>query len=237
MKTVFSKTGSHVSMIISFVVFVTFVVFLFFILQPSLGVGNEKEALLDSIETSLLDYMSSDLNIISAKINSGSGCVQLNGLASASGVIAAGDSLKIKSAGGEILNYELTSAGDLKIQNSAGNTFFKIYESDAISGSGAAIGACTASTYNLGLVRTEKKVFEKKITDAILLYQASYDQLKQDIGLTSGDFGFDFVYDNGTIISRGEPSQATGVSTKQSSFGYIDADMNIKQGSMVIKTW
>jgi len=232
-----NNKGSHVSMIISFVVFVTFVVFLFFILQPALNIDNEKEALLDSIEINLLDYVSSEINTVSIDISTGSSCVQFNGLDDASGVINAGDSLIVKDAGGNILDYELTSTGDLKIDNTEGNTFFKIYESNAIDQQETSLGSCTTSVYELGLVRTEEKIFEKNILGVVNDYQASYDQIRQNIGLTNGDFGFDFIYENGTIVSRGESSQTTGVYTKQSSFNYLDINLNNRQGSMVIKTW
>ena len=232
----FGKTGSHVSMIVSFVVFVTFIVFLFFILQPALNVGNEKDALLDSIEASLLDYLSSEINIISTSTTLESSCVQLNGLASASGVVDTGNYLIVKNENGNVLNYDWES-GNLKIQNTEGSNFFKIYESEAITSSESSIGICTPSQYNLGLVRTEEKIFEENIVNAISLYKSNYEQLKQNIELGTGDFGFDFVYDNGTIITSGETSQMTGVFTKQSSFVYLDTNLNRRHGNMVIKTW
>jgi len=232
----FGKTGSHVSMIVSFVVFVTFIVFLFFILQPALNVGNEKDALLDSIEASLLDYLSSEINIISTSTTLESSCVQLNGLASASGVVDTGNYLIVKNENGNVLNYDWES-GNLKIQNNEGSNFFKIYESSAIDSSETSIGGCTPSQYNLGLIRTEEKIFEENIVNAISLYKSNYEQLKQNIELGTGDFGFDFVYDNGTIITSGETSQMTGVFTKQSSFVYLDTNLNRRHGNMVIKTW
>ena len=226
-----SKTGSHVSMIISFVVFVTFIVFLFFILQPALNVGDEKDAFLDSIETGLLGYLSSELNTISIKSNQAGNCVQLSGLEGVN------SSLIVKNANGDVLNYDWISAGNLKIENDGVNKFFKIYESYAISPQETSIGSCTPVEYTFGLIKTEEKIFEKNILDAMTLYQTNYDQLRQNIGLVTGDFGFDFVYENGTILSKGESAQTAGVSTKQSSFNYLDANLNNLQGNMVIKTW
>ena len=235
------KRGSHVGVVISFVVFITFLIFMFLIIQPSLSIGAEKQTVLESIEINFLDYLSS--NLTSASVNddlaTGASCVQFNNFASGNGVINDGDKLIVKNSNGNILGYDWIS-GNLNIDKFTNEeNFFKVYSSTTIQSEGSSPSGCavvSGGEYSFGLIKTEKRIFEKNILDAFSLYQTNYSLLKQNIDF-AGDFGFDFVHDNGTIISTGEPSQTVGIYTKRVSFNYLNTNLDSQTGSLIIKTW
>ncbi len=237
-----NRTGSHVSMIVSFAVFITFLVFLFIILRPSLVVDEEKFAL-DNSGALFIEYLSSNLTTASINVNSGvtitGSCLQFNGLTNASGIITTGDSLIVKNSNGDLLNYHWQT-NDLEVENNGVNRFFKIYQSDIIGLLGIDQSNCAIieeNQYTLGLTKTEKRIFVKNITNAVNLYRTNYALLKQKIGISSGEFGFDFTYDNGTILSVGDNNQKTNTFAKKFLVNYLDASLNSNAGSITIKIW
>ena len=55
------KKGSHVGVMLSFVIFITFVVFLFVIFESKINFFQDKESYLEFIEKALLEKFDSDL--------------------------------------------------------------------------------------------------------------------------------------------------------------------------------
>ncbi len=58
-----NKRGSHVGMMISFVIFITFLVFLYSILQPVIKTRQDKELVLDSLKTELLNMLNETTSV------------------------------------------------------------------------------------------------------------------------------------------------------------------------------
>jgi hypothetical protein len=235
--------GTHVGIIISFAVFITFIVFLFFIFEPSLSFNNEKEIAIDSIKTLLLRNFSAELTTATVNINpdvilSGT-CLRLNSLHVLSDAGFDGSHIFVKDSAGSNLEFDwLPEQKNLQIENSGANRFFKIYQSLGIKSSETSFSSCTDisnSDYSLGIAKTEEKIFEQNILDAIELYKTNYTKFKMDLGISSDEFGFDFIYDNGTILSAEENSQITGIYTETSSISYIDKNLDGNIGSIVIK--
>ncbi|MEK6913263.1 MAG: hypothetical protein AABW47_01165 [Nanoarchaeota archaeon] len=65
-----NRSGSHVGMIISFVIFVTFIVFLYGVMKPTIDTGQDKKALLENVQYQLIQKASSNLTIITTQIDS-----------------------------------------------------------------------------------------------------------------------------------------------------------------------
>jgi uncharacterized protein YegP (UPF0339 family) len=242
-----NKKGSHVGMIISFVVFVTFLLFLFFILEPFLGVNEEKESSLGAIEASLLDYLTSDLTTISVNINDDfdvniNKCLQFIDITPLNETELDGNRMFVKNATGTDINFDWRSDPDwhLRVENDKVNRFFKIYASNGISSQEGNLNGCEnvqKNKYTLGVVKAERHIFEQSILNALELYQTNYSLLRQNIGLMAGEFGFDFIYSNGTILSTGESTQRVSVYTKETSIDYLDTSLNSNEGSIIIRTW
>ena len=54
------KKGSHVGMMLSFVIFVTFIVFLYSVLSPAIKIGQDKKLILDNLILELVEMLNSN---------------------------------------------------------------------------------------------------------------------------------------------------------------------------------
>ena len=240
-----NKTGSHVGVIISFAVFITFLIFLFLILKPALEVNEEKEATLNNMGTLLLEYLNSELTTASIQINRNVGlsgnCVGFNQVDSINVTGLGGNNIFVKNSTNSKMKFDWQPTGaKLLAENNGVNRFFKVYASEGINSQENVLSGCQSipkSSYTAGIAKTEDGIFEQKILAAIQLYKTNYTALKQNIGISSGEFGFDFVYNNGTILSTGETNQKTNIFAKEIPVNYLDTSLNSNAGSIIIKTW
>lgn len=65
----FNKRGSHVGMILSFVVFITFLVFIFSILEPTFNEKKDKTTVLDYISNNIVGLISDKLVVTTIEVN------------------------------------------------------------------------------------------------------------------------------------------------------------------------
>lgn len=218
-----NKRGSHVDVIISFVVFVALIVFLYAILQPTIAAQQNKQSLQSSIESKLLSSMSGSVTSINLKVylTKSTDCIRLIDLLNITGLNPA--TIMVVNSTGPISNSNLftsipnqgqNQANDLFIESSFfgsqgqnyGTYFFKIYNSSAfetLSSGNQGGGTCqeidrqgTGSKYyyTIGQTRTENIAFQTYIGSLSGSYNNNYDTLKQTLGIPpTEDFGFEFI--------------------------------------------
>ena len=63
-----NKLGSHVGMIISFVIFITFIVFLYTVVKPAITTGEDKQTILSALEMQILENISANLTTATVQI-------------------------------------------------------------------------------------------------------------------------------------------------------------------------
>lgn len=221
------KKGSHVEVIVSFIIFVTFVLFLLTILGPSINTQNDKKNIFDGIEIGITDRISSNMTVIALNFNDQvSSCVDLSAL-------GIGNNIIVKDQSGA----KVTSSADQNsLQITKGNpsdTFFKIYyseEFDGLTGSG-----CTPGSYEIGLDKTSKYIFEKKFLD---LMNKDYATLRSEIKAPQGvEFGYGMTLSNGTIFETPMDDVSTDVYIRESPIEYVDLDGNIMEGYLRTTIW
>lgn len=80
-----NKKGSHVGMMLSFVIFITFIVFLYSILQPLLTMRQNKEFALESLKIELVNEIGAGTNYTRTSITTTNSdfVTELTGLATA----------------------------------------------------------------------------------------------------------------------------------------------------------
>ena len=233
------RKGTHVGVIISFGVFIVFLVFLFLILEPSLKVNEGKEETLENMGTLFISYLDSELTTVSIQINQDIGsCVDFSGV----DFIPSGlnnNNIFVKNSTNANMKFDwLADTSHLLVENNGQNRFFKIYASTGINSQENVPSGCQAPTsYTLGNVKTENNIFERDIIDAISLYKINFALLRQNVGITTDEFGFDFIYSNGTLVGTGEKSENKNVFAKEIPINYLDEDLNSNAGSIIIKTW
>ena len=76
-----NKKGSHVGMMLSFVIFVTFLVFLYSVLYPMVKIGQDKKLILDNLILELSEMLDSDYTSGSIKTLDSNFVAEINELA------------------------------------------------------------------------------------------------------------------------------------------------------------
>lgn len=223
-----NRKGSHVEVIISFIIFVTFIFFIFSIIEPSINTQKDKENTFDNIEFGIINKISSDMTTITVKFSSGgSACVDLSDL-------NIGNNIFVKDASGETVSSS-SDGNTLKInKGNPSDTFFKIYyseEFDELTGSG-----CSLVNYELGLTKTEKYIFETKMLDLI---NEDYETLKNNLKIPKGiEFGYGIKLSNGTTFETNrEENLSTNIFIRETPIRYVDLEGNILIGVLKTKIW
>ena len=132
------------------------------------------------------------------------------------------------------------NGNNLRIVREDEETFFKIYYSKEFEGLNSGGENCeiiSENDYIIGLVRTDKYVFETKIINLINEYKNNYEALKKELKIPIGsDFNFGFIYNNKTLIIT-EKDISTNVYAVEIPIQYIDKESNILLGLINIKIW
>jgi hypothetical protein len=237
-----NKKGSHVEVIISFIIFVTFIFFLFSILEPSIGGQKDKRNLLDHIEIGIKNRISADMTTITIKIltPTSQNCIELN-----NEIINLGINSKISSKGsfGESLNCYISStdSSDLRIERtSMSDNFLKIYSSDAFSSVGVSSASCQnlqrGTGYSLGLTKTGNYIFETKMLD--LIANMDYEALRSNLKVPEGvNFGYGIILSNGTSFETRGEELSTNIYMREKPIEYVDSKGNVQIGALKIKIW
>jgi hypothetical protein len=233
------KRGSHVGIVLSFVIFITFIVFLYVILQPSINTGTKKNFALN-IEREIKQIASEDLTSVSVRITTPnpSSCVQLSGFLTGAGV---GNTIKVVSENSESLDISV-DGNDLSVERDS-NLFFRVNEAQEFGAAGSgALGSCQSlvegSGYDIGLIKTNSYVFETKVLELIGTYSADYSGLKSTLNVAPGnEFGFSFVYNNETEVSTSESNVPLDVYVREVPVQYVGSGGAVESGSLIIRVW
>lgn len=231
------KKGSHVEVIISFIIFVTFIFFLFTIVEPSIGAQKDKKNIVDNLEAGIMERISAEMTTVTIKVGSTSqNCVEINGELANLGI---GPRIVVKGSSGESLNCYVSS-GNLQIARAnTFDNFLKIYYSDAFPQVGTSAASCQilqkGSGYFLGLTKTNNYIFETKMLD---LLNENYKTLKDSLKVPEGvNFGYGIVLSNGTSFETEEKELSTNIYLREKSIEYVDSKGNILVGALKIIIW
>ncbi len=248
-----NKKGSHVGMILSFIIFVTFIVFLYIVVQPALKGGEDKRAFLESLKLAMFANVSANFTSASVRIDdgvdvSGKNCVSFKRIFGSDGLIEIEDpKLIVKDEDENSLNYKLSGAGatkDLNVERlSRDDKFFKIYESPVyFLNNDASVSGCTpldSSSYTLGLVTVNEYIFNKSIHALEDSYNKNYEQVKEQLKVpVQRDFGFSFRNSKGEKeFGVGEEVVFTSVYAEEIPIQYMDDEANILAGFINLRVW
>jgi hypothetical protein len=235
-----NKKGSHVGVVISFVIFVTFIIFLYSLTKTSIQPEEKENSLLEYLKTELIEDASAELNTftVSLEKSTGPSCIELNGISSKLGI---NSRMIVKNQNQETTNASL-NGDDLRIDRIDNkDDFFKIYTSNEFPGTIAISGSCLelneGEDYTLGLTKTEKYVFEKKVFDLMTAY-SNYENMKEYLKIPEGsEFGLGFVYENGTSVNVGIKDVSTDIYIREIPVQYISREGDINTGFMEIMIW
>ena len=225
-----NKKASHVGFAIAFVIFISFLIFFYAMFKPAIRIGDDKKVILKQLENKIIKNVSADLITISIKKDSLENCSKIN----LSSLNISYTNFTVRNNQG-IINSNL-SLGNLIVENKS--NFFKIYASNE-SFNLSENHLCTSfSNYTVGLIRTEKYIFETKVIWLINYYNNSYETLKDDFEISDiNDFSFSFIYNNNTEIKTNEKNVSISVYADSIPINYINKNASIEVGYIKIKIW
>ena len=240
-----NKKGSHVGVILSFVIFITFIVFLYTVVRPIVTLGENKQTTLEYIEDKIMKNTSAELTTVSIQIDnsknpSGQSCIKLEDFFILSG---ASFNIKVKNETNSLQEAYASPPHLMIVRKVGANTFFKAYSSPEFEKiENKTISPCFSMAYNtyytFGSITTTKYVFEKEIYKLIEYYKTDYEKLKNELNIPPGnEFGFVFVQSNGTKIEVGNASKSVSVYAGEVPVQYVDDIANIHSGFINVRVW
>ncbi len=242
----FSKNhrGSHVGIVLSFIVFVLFLIFLYSSVEPIIKTQKDKQALLDYLEKALVKNFSANLTTSTLSINKdiSKNCIEIENL-----IVEIGGASRIivKNKSGDItLAYISQSNGNnlLINRNDISENFFKIYSSEEFEELETfEINPCEKlkkeENYNIELVKINENIFKTRIIKFINNYEDNYEDLKEELNVPfNSEFGFGFIDDYETIETK-EKEASTDIYAEKTPIQYIDNEANINPGFINIQVW
>jgi len=237
-----NKRGSHVGMILSFVIFITFIVFLYTIIRPVINVEGDKRTTLGYIEVEIIKNVSANFTSTSVQINESfnpaENCVTFQNFFLSHQLIP--PYIKIKNENG-ILEEGKSSFTNLRIERTnPEDTFFKIYHSPEFPILEEA-NNCTMiyeGEYQQSLIKIDKYIFIENVEILKDYYETNYEELKEEFKISPGDeFWFSFTESSGTEIKPEQEIVSTNVYADEIPVQYIDENINIQSGFINIKVW
>ena len=132
------------------------------------------------------------------------------------------------------------SGNDL-IVNRAGDNFLKVYGSEEFENlSEGSTSGCQilGAEYEIALLKLSEHISEARVEELVNNYTEGYDGLKEEFDIAEGsDFGFGFVYNNGTVIETESVNVSRSVYVEDVPVRYVDSDANVLTGFLRIKVW
>lgn len=240
-----NKNGSHVGIILSFVIFVTFTIFIYSILEPGLRSQREKQSLLEYLKEEINQEISANLTTATLSItkvsNPSDECIEFENFINLTEMNPPNIIVKNES----FIVYPAKVSADSNhlriIRENTGSTFFKVYNSPEFNTIEEHTDTCKTlkyelEQYNIGLIRTEIYFFESRIISLTEEYKDDYENLKERLEMPS-EFDFSFVYDNGTIIKTSDKDPSTDVYATEFPIQYIDKNASIRFGFINLRVW
>lgn len=234
-----NKKGSHVSIIVSMVLFIGFVIFLYFISQPVFMTRTDKQVVMDYLEIKLKQEIVSPVNILSISINNsyslpeGSGsCVYISNPYSNRDFI-------VKDFDNNVIDSKQNS-GNAEFAFSS-NRNFKIYFFNSTFEHNlgeVGCGSLSGSDYSINSNLTMDLVSLDAVNNLINIYEGAYSELMTYLSIPlNNDFSFKFIYSNGTIIGPEFNDKNLNIFVKDFPIRYLDIDGSQKQGILQIIVW
>lgn len=241
-----SKRGTHVGIVLSFIIFITFIVFLLAVLQPAIKTKTSKQALLDFLKEDLTAWVSTNLTTVSVVITGTvpQSCLKLNDLISETGIDTT--IIVINDSGNTFDSYLIGSgnSGLLIDRTGSETSFFKIKVSEEFASITLDPGLTGCGNlnegngYTIGSVIINEYIFESKIESLLDEYKNDYKNVKNELKISSeNNFGFSFTYANGTVVKTKELNVSTSVFAEDFPIRYTDKFASRVSGLINIRIW
>jgi len=224
-----NKKGSHVSMVLSFIIFVVSLIFVYIIASATIPKSEPVKNEISNLEKNVLSVLSSNVWILRINENGApDSCFSMNKPETLVGesTIALDD---LGSVSSSISSNEILVEG--------GKNFVKVYFSNLIQNQNSLSSVeCTSITPDS--VRKEKVILESQILILISNFSNNYSKLKEQLEVPSNmDFDLYFEYKNGTNLSTIGRDPSAEVYSKELNLFFLSSSASNDEGKLRIKIW
>lgn len=251
-----NKMGSHVDVIISFIIFVSFIVFFYVIIQPTTNFAQDKSGTITYLHDALIKNMTGNLISITILTNypgTVNNHLQLSemvdnlsslGITSMKIVVANSTGAKLNSQSStdnHDLYIDTSPAGQNKmLLNIYYSPLFNIIPSGSLTNSQSLVLNANTNSYTIGSMRNLSfYLLDFNIINFIQTYNNNYSSVKEWFNLSPTDnFGFNFTYQNLTSIGTNDNSLKNGnVYSQLFPVLYLNGNSSLESGSLTIRVW
>ncbi|MDP3966614.1 MAG: hypothetical protein Q8Q04_03720 [archaeon] len=225
------KKGSHISLVLSFIIFVVSLIFVYIIAGASINNDESKVGVLLSIEKNVKSELLDDIWVIRLNADESASCMKLTipseVLITGGKTAAIGDNGTVKSkvSGQNGKNLFVEGGGFVKVYYST------IFGND-VFGSDDCVNLIGDSWSK------EEVIIESKINQLIANFSGNYSLLKEKIGIPSNmEFNLQFEYQNGSILGSPGPNLNTEVYLREIGIFYLSQNSKYENGKIIIKIW
>lgn len=225
-----NKKGTHMGVIISFVIFVAFIVFLIVILNPSAKMKNTGKQTIDSLEIKIKNYVSAEItSFILSPPQASSNCFTLN----ESSYNLSEFNVSVRNQD-NVLSNIYREPNYLYIEKSVPDTMYKVDYSPNYLYSDSFSNPNNCKDLIINSIRKTNKILEPKIISLIEEQDNDYLNLKQTFNIPSEkEFGIGFEFENSTIIGKPVPEKKKSTYVKKFQVIYLDVNAQEKVGNFI----
>ncbi|MBT4376119.1 hypothetical protein HOD29_01975 [archaeon] len=230
-----NKKGSHVGIILSFVIFVGFLLFMFIAVGPVTNIEIQKAYTINSLKSFVKNNISEEVVIVNVK-NSSSRGVE-NCLSFLKNEVPLSSAyFTVKDFEGDSTN-SLEQSGTIYISWS-GESLFKIYFANESFDKTILEGTLNCQVAEVGSVIETEKILERNILEVLEYYETNYTELKQSLNVPLEDeFGIKFKYSNGTILGEDSNQIKEEIYVEELQVNYLDLEATEKRGYLILSIW
>ncbi|MFH1801364.1 MAG: hypothetical protein ABH804_00825 [archaeon] len=232
-----NRRGSHVGVILSFVIFITFLVFLYSTIEPVIKIQRDKKPVLDFSKIELIEMFSGEVTRIVIGFEEGTvkSCIKIT------------QPPELSEGGLRVTdNYENTI--DYSLQKMENSLYFKVieptskiyivYSSQYFDLRQLTLVGCDNKDYNVISEKTQQYILDSKIANITnYVNSGNYEAFKEELGIPFGnEIGFNFTYSNGTSIGTTDEITSTGIYSEEFLIQYMD-NGKVLSGILIIRVW
>ncbi|NCN52079.1 hypothetical protein GW931_03640 [archaeon] len=224
-----NKKGSHVSMILSFILFVVSLIFIYLIASSSILPSEKVKNEVSNLERNIVKTLSSEIWVLRVNEEGMSdACFSMTKPED----ISNAETIALDDSGG--INSS-TSGNQILIDG--GKNFVKVYFSDLIQNQNTLLTTgCTQISPNSTI--KEKVISESQILNLMSNFSSNYSSLKEQLGVpTSMDFDLYFEYKNETTVGELKSDPSTEVYSKEINLFFVSNKAVNDEGKLRIKIW
>ena len=202
---------------------------------------RSKQNVLDRLKVNVGDFSIEEMTTFVIEINGidpNKDCIKVQNILDD---IPSEGNLTIKDDSDKVRNYSIEEQALVIEVGYLFSGFLKIYSSEGLDSSiGSVGGGCEPITqYDFSSIRTKEYITQNSVEELLSNYNNDYEILKNEFEIPEGtEFGFSFVYNNGTEVGTEYPSsESMNIYLDSAYMQYVDSNANLNMGLLKVWVW